>query len=538
MLKNRFDWGRYLYLTPVRLVIFTALVIVTTANLTFWLKVNEIYSFGDNLLFFILLLLLATGVVVFLQAFAMLFAPARAVATFFLLLSAATAYFIDKFGVVFDADMVRNVLQTDRQEATDLWGVTLVIRLLLLAAIPIAIVWLVRFKTPGWLAKTTTGLTLMVCSVVVIAASIFADSSGFYSFFREHKPIRYYVNPAYPIYGVSNYVAGILSEPGNKTFTELARSPHIPASDHQRELVIVVVGETARADHFSLNGYARPTNPRLAGEAQLISFSNVSSCGTSTAVSVPCMFAFDGRESFDVDESRYFENALDVIARAGVDVLWRDNNSSSKGVADRVKYQDYKSPEVNPVCDEECRDIGMLQGLQEYIDSRPKDILIVLHQMGSHGPAYYKRYPPEFEKFTPVCQSIELASCTREEIINAYDNSILYTDYFLSQAISLLKANAPKFQTSLFYVSDHGESLGENGLYLHGMPYSIAPREQTWVPLIIWADSASDIDMKKTEALKNKAKSNDYISECLLDIFEIDTEINNISLPGRFYAKL
>ena len=172
-------------------------------------------------------------------------------------------------------------------------------------------------------------------------------------------------------------------------------------SDDQKELVIVVVGETARADHFALNGYPRPTNPRLAGESQLISFNNVSSCGTSTAISVPCMFAFNDRRSFDVDESRYLENALDVIARAGVDVLWRDNNSSSKGVADRVEYQDYKSRELNPVCDEECRDIGMLQGLQAYIDSRPKDVLIVLHQMGSHGPAYYKRYPPEFEKFTP-----------------------------------------------------------------------------------------------------------------------------------------
>ena len=406
MLKNRIDWSRYLYFSPFRLIIFTALFIVTTANLTFWLKVSEIYSLGDNLLFFILLLLISVSVIVFLQALAMLFLPARAVATLFLLLSVTMSYFIDQLGVVVDADMVRNVLQTDRREAADLWSLTLVIRLLLLAVVPIALVWLVRFKKSGAIVKIMTGVVLMAGSVTTIAASIFVDSSGFYSFFREHKSIRYYANPAYPIYGMSRYLASVLSAsvlsaPRSKIFTELALSPHIPVSDDQKELVIVVVGETARADHFALNGYPRPTNPRLAGESQLISFNNVSSCGTSTAISVPCMFAFNDRRSFDVDESRYLENALDVIARAGVDVLWRDNNSSSKGVADRVEYQDYKSRELNPVCDEECRDIGMLQGLQAYIDSRPKDVLIVLHQMGSHGPAYYKRYPPEFEKFTP-----------------------------------------------------------------------------------------------------------------------------------------
>ena len=115
--------------------------------------------------------------------------------------------------------------------------------------------------------------------------------------------------------------------------------------------------------------------------------------------------------------------------------------------------------------------------------------------MGNHGPAYFKRYPKEFEKFKPACQTAELSECSDEEIGNAYDNAILYTDYFLSQVVQLLKQNEQKFEASMLYISDHGESLGENNLYLHGMPYMLAPSEQTDVPVIVWAGKTSDIDI-------------------------------------------
>ena len=115
--------------------------------------------------------------------------------------------------------------------------------------------------------------------------------------------------------------------------------------------------------------------------------------------------------------------------------------------------------------------------------------------MGSHEPAYYKCYPESFNTFKPACNSLELSSCTNKEINNAYDNAIFYTDYFLSHVISLLKENTPKFEITMFYISDHGESLGESGLYLHGMPYIFAPDSQTKVPLIVWASETSDIDL-------------------------------------------
>ena len=221
---------------------------------------------------------------------------------------------------------------------------------------------------------------------------------------------------------------------------------------------------------------------------------------------------------------------MDVLNNTqDVAILWRDNNSDSKGVALRVDYEDFQTPKTNSICDEECRDEGMLVGLEDYIEkNRGKNILIVLHQMGNHGPAYYKRYPKEFEKFTPVCKTNQLENCTQEEISNAYDNAILYTDYFLSKAINFLKKYSKTHEAGLLYVSDHGESLGENGIYLHGMPYAIAPKAQTHVPSLIWLDDgqmAHEYDINKIKQNKDKEYSHDNLFDTLLGLFEVKTEV-------------
>ncbi|TPW12227.1 MAG: phosphoethanolamine transferase, partial [Halothiobacillaceae bacterium] len=194
-------------------------------------------------------------------------------------------------------------------------------------------------------------------------------------------------------------------------------------------------------------------------------------------------------------------------------------------LSSRLQYEDFKDPHNNPLCDSECRDVGMLHNLQPFIDAQTGDILIVLHQMGNHGPAYFKRYPPEFEHFKPVCRSIELSTCTSEEINNAYDNVVLYTDYFLSQAIQLLQANTPRFETTLLYMSDHGESLGENGLYLHGMPYWLAPKEQIEIPVLLWVGSSSDVDLASARALRDRENSHDALSHSLLTLFEVEEKL-------------
>jgi lipid A ethanolaminephosphotransferase len=364
----------------------------------------------------------------------------------------------------------------------------------------------------------------MAVSLVIIVAIIPAFGKFYGSFFREHKTVRFYANPSYYLYSAVEYLSDIFHRP-NGAVAAIGTDARIPPTDQDRELIIVVVGEAARADRFSLNGYARETNPLLKQE-DVISFTNVHSCGTSTAVSVPCMFSVFGHGRFTSNNAISSENLLDVLTHAGVHVLWRDNNSDSKGVAVRVPYQNFKQDNTNTICDVECRDEGMLVGLQDYVNSEPGgDIVIVLHQMGNHGPAYYKRYPKAFEKFTPVCASVELEQCSLEEISNAYDNAILYTDYFLSKVIAFLKHNDDHFETAMVYVSDHGESLGENGLYLHGLPYALAPEAQTHVPAILWFGRNYHVDRAELRQHVSHPYTHDNIFHTVLGLMEIQSSV-------------
>jgi lipid A ethanolaminephosphotransferase len=246
------------------------------------------------------------------------------------------------------------------------------------------------------------------------------------------------------------------------------------------------------------------------------------------------MFSIYNHSEFTKNKAQSTENVLDILKHAGVNVIWLDNNSSSKGVADRVEYQSYKSSTLNPVCDIECRDEGLLANLPVYIKAHPTgDIFIVLHQMGNHGPAYYKRYPSSFEQFTPACKTNQLEQCTQQEISNAYDNALLYTDYFLSKTIKLLKTYDSKFETALFYASDHGESLGENNLFLHGLPYIIAPDEQIHVPMLIWFGKnfkQDEIDFLALKRQTHNKLSHDNLFHTILGLMEVQSEAYDSSM--------
>ena len=290
-------------------------------------------------------------------------------------------------------------------------------------------------------------------------------------------------------------------------------------------LLIMIVGEAARADHFSLNGYDKQTNPLLEKE-EIINFSKMSSCGTATAQSVPCMFSVYDRASYSYKKGISTENVLDVLVHSGrVEVLWRDNNSDSKGVALRVPFEDFKHDTTNTLCEGECRDEGMLVGLDSYIKAHPnKDIMIVLHQMGNHGPAYYKRYPQAFERFTPVCETNQLESCSQAQISNAYDNAILYTDYFLFKVIDFLRGYHDSYESAMIYMSDHGESLGENGIYLHGLPYFMAPDTQTHIGAVMWFGG------EKPNIDADKSYSHDNLFHTILGFFKVQTKVYDAQL--------
>jgi len=519
-------------ISPVLLLLITALFLTFTANVTFFSKVVEVY--GDaagNWLFMISTAVVLFSSVVFSIAVISLVLPLRLTLSLFLVIAAMCGYYTDRFGTIIDTGMLENVLQTDTREVRELVTPALVLRLGLLGVLPTAVLWWLPLATTGLLRDRVHQAGISLLSLLLVIATVFALGDYYASFFRERKTLRMYANPLTALYSGIRLTGAKLASGSVVEFRTIAEDARIADTEAEHELVILVIGETARHDRFSLNGYERKTNPELEREKRLVSYTNITSCGTSTTVSLPCLFALQGREDFDLDDARTQENLLDVLQRVGVSVLWRDNNSSSKGVADRVRFEDFRSAEVNPVCDIECRDVGMLDGLPEYIDSQPGDILIVLHQMGNHGPAYYKRYPPAFERFHPTCQSADLSRCSTEEISNAYDNAILYTDYFLAQVIGLLKTYTPKYETAMIYVSDHGESLGEHGLYLHGAPFLLAPDEQIRVPVILWLGESADIELEAARRVQHRSNSHDAVSASLLAAFEVETSAIPASAP-------
>ena len=296
-------------------------------------------------------------------------------------------------------------------------------------------------------------------------------------------------------------------------------------------LFVLIVGETARADHFSLNGYARDTTPELA-RLGVVNFPHVTSCGTATEVSLPCMFSALGRGEYDGDRIGREEGLLNVLARTGLRVVWRDNQSGCKGVCDGkgIEFQSVRHVQLPGLCTSDgCLDEILLKDLDATVASDDRSQVIVMHQLGNHGPAYYSRYPERFRRFVPTCDTPELRHCSREEIVNAYDNALAYTDHVVAETIEFLKARSDRYDTGLLYVSDHGESLGEHGLYLHGMPYSIAPREQTHVPMVVWLspelERSVGIDDDCLRGIAANPASHDNLFHSVLGLLDVETSV-------------
>lgn len=431
-----------------------------------------------------------------LQAILLLLFPTRrsmrAAAGVLFVVAAASSYFCDVYSAIMNKDMMRNVLQTDPAEVDGLLSANMLLHLIVLGVIPAILVWRVKLPATTWRTQLKQRASFAGAALAVSVLGLFACSASYAVFFREHKPIRYTLSPAAP---VTSLVVGLVGTHGPKhsaPLVDLAGNVHRLATAHTKPLVLfIVIGETARAANFELSGYARATNPQLRATDGVVYFNHATACGTSTAISVPCIFSPFKRADFDADAANRYTNLLDSLTKAGFDVEWRDNNAGCKGVCARVASIDYTRQSNAQLCPESyCYDEIMLTDLQARLESVSRDTVIVFHQIGSHGPAYAERYPQRFELFKPACRSNQLQKCTPQEIVNAYDNTIAYTDYVLSRQIALLRAASSRVDGMLIYASDHGESLGEQGLYLHGMPYSFAPRTQKDIPMLIWASQS------------------------------------------------
>jgi lipid A ethanolaminephosphotransferase len=412
-----------------------------------------------------------------------------------LLVTSAAAYFTAEYGTVFDADMVRNILETDRAEATELITANLLILVLGLGALPAAIVWALDIVyRPVWRGLRFKALATLATVAAVLAIGL-PFSANFSSVFRHHRELQFALMPV-------NYLSA-MAEVGRKSF-RAARAELLPfgtdarrradaATVSARSVTVLVIGETARAANFSLNGYGRETNPLLAKVPGLINYTKVFSCGTATAQSLPCLFSGMGRTKYDRQDALAREGLLQVLQRAGFSVLWRENQGGCAGVCKGIPIELMDRAGTRALFEiGDSLDENLINGLQEKIDAMPGHAVIVLHMMGSHGPAYHKRYPAAFERFQPACKETQFSRCQRQEIVNAYDNTIVYTDFVLARLIELLrKTDGAGTPTSMIYISDHGESLGEGNVYLHGLPYALAPDMQKHVPMLVWLSPAA-----------------------------------------------
>ena len=408
-----------------------------------------------------------------------------------LVVAASASHFIQAYGVVLDPSMMRNVLHTDPPEARELLTWSLGLHLLLHAGLPLLLLSRIRLLRKGWGRTLLSRGLLVFVGLALFVGSLVAIFPSFGPLMRNQKELRYLATPTNVLWSAGAVLAQNLRGAARpRQAIGLDAKPGAAMAARQQPgarplVVVLVVGETARAANWGLSGYPRNTTPQLA-QWPLTSWRHATSCGTNTETSVPCMFAPVGRRDYDEDTIRGSESLLHVVARAGVAVRWRDNQSGCKGTCEGLPQEHVKDLKLPGLCDSaHCLDEGLIAGLQDQLAKAHGTQLLVLHMLGNHGPAYYKRYPPAFEHFKPACRTEDLRRCSREEITNAYDNALLYTDHVLARTLAILKASQ-QIDSALLFASDHGESLGENNLYLHGLPYAIAPDVQKQVPMFLW----------------------------------------------------
>ena len=529
--SNRAPWH------PTALLLILALWLATVGNLPLWKalwRLPETHGLQAVLTLgsLVLVVLAATVLLLGLFIWPRWLKPAGIA---LLLITASSSYFMSSYGIVIDPSMLTNVVQTDMGEALDLLSWPLVVTLALGAVLPGIWWWRQPVRTVGTGRLLAQQLGTGLLGLVVAIAMLWISFQDVASLMRNHKTLRYMINPFNSVYAVARVSVGRAAQ-AQQVLEPIGMDAHLTAPGNSVDtspLIVLVVGETARAANFGLGGYTRDTTPllkQLQSEGDLVYFSNVSSCGTNTQTSVPCMFSPQGRETFDGGDTHQ-ENLLDVLQRAGLAVLWLDNQSGCKGVCDRVPHADTRNLNLPDICpDGECFDEAMLRALPDELarldpERRARGTVVVMHQMGSHGPAYYKRSPPAMKLFQPECTSNALQECPPEQLQNAYDNSLRNTDHLLAETVRWLQTL--QRPTALVYVSDHGESLGEKGLYLHGMPYRMAPTEQTHVPMLAWASKAlQQTQGLRLECLKGQAAqpwSHDNLFHTMLGLARVGT---------------
>ncbi|WP_300492058.1 phosphoethanolamine--lipid A transferase EptA [Flavobacterium sp.] len=453
----------------------------------------------------IIIMLVANAFVYYL-----IFSLSRYVGKFLLVVTficnAIAVYFINTYNVIIDESMIGNVLNTNYTESSSYFSIKLVFYLLFLAILPS--IYIIKVKLTSVPVKKF--LITASLSLVFILALAFANASNWLWIDKNSKTLGGLAMPW--SYSVNMSLFYIHKQKQNEKEILL---PDATIKDTKKSVVVLVIGESARSQNFSLYGYGKNTNPLLSQTPNVFHF-DATSCATYTTAGVKCIL-----EHTNTDD--LYEILPNYLFRNHVDVVWRTSNWGEPPVHIK-EYQ--KREQLAPDCQgDPCNyDEMLLTGLKERIEaSTSNKVFIVLHTSTSHGPTYSQKYPAQFEKFKPVCNSVELGNCSKEELINAYDNTIVYTDYILYKVIENLK-QLKDYNSTMLFVSDHGESLGEKNLYMHGLPLSLAPKEQYDIPFIVWVSDGSK------QLKPNKTVSQNHVFHSVLHFLGIQSPVYDESL--------
>jgi len=452
--------------------------------------------FGLNALLFYLFAAISVG---FFKAFLIVSSLGNAIAF----------YFVQTYNVILDRSMMGNVFNTRYSEASAYYDPKIFLYIFLLGILPAYLVYKIKLRPVARKFLIISGIVSLFISVVLLYLNSF-------TWLWLDKNAKYLGGLSMPWSYSINALRYQLKK--HKKAKKAKLLPLGKFLDDKKMVVLLVIGESARADHFWLYGYNKPTNPKLS-KRDVLALDPAFSTTTYTTASVASILAYDGSTSNE------YEPLPNYLHRMGAYVEWRTKNWGAPNLKVDHFYQvcALKKRCQGEGCD---YDESLLVDLDKSIFQTKKNkILIVLHTAGSHGPTYYQKYPPSFEHFKPVCKTVDLKQCTKEELFNAYDNTIYYTDHFLAQAIDKLKKL--HIPSMLIYISDHGESLGEYNLYLHGTPYAIAPEYQKNIPFIVWESSEflKERGWKRPYIKKEKQYGQYHIFHTILDALSVESSV-------------
>lgn len=523
-------WRPTVTQTVLNLII--AIYIMAVLNTGFWARVVQIFpnAIVQQALFGLGIWALTLLVLELLGPWRL----QRPVAAVLILIAAGAHYYERTFGVLIDREMVRNVFETTMTESRHLITGAAIMQIGLLGVLPAALVFWPRVRRLGVLHQMWRWPLGVALSFAVLTGALFTDYKAFSAALRERHDLMGAYQPGASLTATVRYVREQLktADPVAKPLgTDAKPGPLLAAAD-KPVLLVIFAGETARAQNFGLNGYARDTTPELRARG-VINYSDTNACGTSTAVSLPCMFSRLTQANYSRTNFLSEENLLDVLAHAGMAVEWHDNNTGDQRIAPRTGWARVDATLAPDACAVECTDEVFLPLIADRLATITQNTVLVLHMIGSHGPAYHLRYPPARAVFQPECPTPQFSNCTVDQIVNSYDNTIVETDFVLARTIDLM-AQTDRVRSAMIYLSDHGESLGEDGLYLHAAPRFMAPDVQTKVPFVLWLGESFQTAMQLNgDCLRNAAAkpvSHDNLFHSVLGLLDVATSVRDPAL--------